>query len=211
MSEILNFLDKIYYINLDHREDRKKLIIEEIKKIDPNLEKTVRFSAVNHPRGFIGCAESHLQILEECIEKDYKNVLVLEDDFVFRDDNSLERLDILIKCDENFNLLLLGRNLLRHRENDVTRKNEILLEVMDAQTTSGYLMSGRIFRPLQEIWSKSLKKLKENPGKQSSLSCDITWKRLQGPGKKVYTTNPSIGLQRASYSDIEKKHLFYGC
>ena len=65
MSQTLNFLDKIYYINLDHREDRKKLIIEEIKKIDPNLEKTVRFAAVNHHRGYIGCAESHLQILEK--------------------------------------------------------------------------------------------------------------------------------------------------
>lgn len=211
MSEILNFLDKIYYINLDHREDRKKLIIEEIKKIDPNLEKTVRFAAVNHHHGYIGCAESHLQILEECIEKDYKNVLVLEDDFMFRNEKSLENLNTLINCDENFNLLLLGRNLLRHRKNEITRKNQILVEVINAQTTSGYLMSNRIFKPLREIWDESLKKLKENPDKQSSLSCDITWKRLQYTGGKVYTTNPSIGLQRPSYSDIEKVHLFYGC
>ena len=130
---------------------------------------------------------------------------------MFRNEKSLENLNTLINCDENFNLLLLGRNLLRHRKNEITRKNQILVEVINAQTTSGYLMSNRIFKPLREIWDESLKKLKENPDKQSSLSCDITWKRLQGTGKKVYTTNPSIGLQRPSYSDIEKVHLFYGC
>ena len=76
-------VDQIYYINLEHRTDRKEHIENEIKKIDPNLKKTTRIEAIKHKQGGIGCGMSHIKVLEDAIEKNYHNIIVLEDDFKF--------------------------------------------------------------------------------------------------------------------------------
>ena len=79
-----NYIDKIYYINLKHRKDRKEHIENQIKKfIDPKLSITTRFNAIANKNGCIGCSESHLAVIEECIQNNYNNVLIFEDDFEF--------------------------------------------------------------------------------------------------------------------------------
>ena len=70
------YIDKIYYINLEHRIDRKEHIENQIKKyIDPELSITKRFNAIENKNGHIGCSKSHLNIIEECIQNNYNNLL----------------------------------------------------------------------------------------------------------------------------------------
>ena len=46
---IENFVDKIYYINLEKRKDRKEHIEKQIKEyLDPNLKITERFNAIKY-------------------------------------------------------------------------------------------------------------------------------------------------------------------
>lgn len=200
-------IDRIFYINLDHRKDRKEHIENEIRKIDPNLEKTERFNAVYSKFGFIGCAESHLEILKKSIKNGYTNVMVLEDDFTFYGNDYKDKIRRLTEFDDNFNLLLLGRNLIHGN-----KLKEDIIEVLDAQTTSGYIMNKRIFENLLKVWERGLVKLKKNPSiTAGDFSCDITWKELQGKNKKIYTTEVYIGKQAHGYSDIEKRIVTYHC
>lgn len=138
-SEIkeLDFIDQIYYINLEHRTDRKEEILQEIKLIDPELKRTARINAIKHDYGEIGCGESHILAIKDAIENNHNMILILEDDFNFDAKISIleEVYQELIKHDSKFNLFQLSRNL--KRGNKISNN---LVEIIDSQTLSGYLI-----------------------------------------------------------------------
>ena len=109
-------IDKIYYINLEHRKDRKEHIEEIIKKyLDSELSITVRYNAIyTKYDGNIGCAMSHLDIIKDCISKNYNNVIILEDDFEFIiDKNKFHNyLNCFFKNFKDYDILLLGANIV---------------------------------------------------------------------------------------------------
>ena len=81
---MLEHIDKIIYINLDSREDRKHEILEEFKRLQIPEDKIIRFTAIRHEtEGAIGCSQSHIAVLKMAIENNWKNYMVLEDDFNF--------------------------------------------------------------------------------------------------------------------------------
>ena len=72
-----NFIDKVVYINLDHRTDRN----EHMKRMTKTFrDKVSRFSAIRNERGIIGCSMSHIEVLKIAIRENYENILILEDD-----------------------------------------------------------------------------------------------------------------------------------
>jgi glycosyl transferase family 25 len=82
----MEFIDHIYFINLDHRTDRLQQFQEEIQKLAP-LDKVERIQAVHKPElGGLGCSLSHVKTLETFLKSDYKNCLVFEDDFMISRD-----------------------------------------------------------------------------------------------------------------------------
>jgi len=88
MSNPFNFFDKIYYINLDSRIDRKKKILKEFEIVGIS-NKVIRFPGVVYTGAYktcplaIGCTLSHRQILKSAINENLSNVLVFEDDCCF--------------------------------------------------------------------------------------------------------------------------------
>ena len=79
-------IDRIYYINLDHRTDRRQEFENEIQKL-ASLEKVERIQAVHKPElGCLGCTLSHVKTLETFLNSEYKTCLVFEDDFMFNQD-----------------------------------------------------------------------------------------------------------------------------
>jgi glycosyl transferase family 25 len=110
MEKVLNFFDDAYYINLDHRVDRR----EKFEKDSYELGfKAKRFSAIrpkledipvsamqilnqNHPNsspardnqlqillGEFGCSLSHRAVVKEAKDRGLNNVLIFEDDCKF--------------------------------------------------------------------------------------------------------------------------------
>jgi glycosyl transferase family 25 len=74
-------IDKIFYINLEKRKDRREEIEKELDTFGLNYE---RFEAIETPGfGILGCGISHLSVLKLAKERKYKNILILEDDFTF--------------------------------------------------------------------------------------------------------------------------------
>ena len=74
------YIDKIFYINLEKRTDRRHDIENELNDFDLSYE---RFKAIETEDGMTGCANSHLAVLKLAKERGHKNVLILEDDFMF--------------------------------------------------------------------------------------------------------------------------------
>ena len=64
---ISNYIDKVFYINLEHRTDRRQEIEGELNNFNIPYE---RFNAYSTPEfGIVGCTKSHLEVLKEQINR----------------------------------------------------------------------------------------------------------------------------------------------
>jgi GR25 family glycosyltransferase involved in LPS biosynthesis len=112
----LDNTDAILYINLENREDRKKLILEELKKMYAPTEKIRKISGVHIPKnGHKGCIQSHILALQVAEMNDWDLTTIIEDDaellitpeeFNNRLTNALAELknkdwDVLMLCTSN--------------------------------------------------------------------------------------------------------------
>ena len=88
--KLFDRFDKVYCINLEHREDRKNHILSECNKYD--LGEVSFFNAFNgnnlsNPykisNGNFGLILTNIEIIKEAKNNNYKNILILEDDCYF--------------------------------------------------------------------------------------------------------------------------------
>lgn len=93
MNNPFNFFDKIYCINLKERKDRWDECLSNFEKYEINNYE--RFDAIkinadlpSKKKGQIGCALSFTSCVKEAINKNYNQILILEDDFIFHDEKN---------------------------------------------------------------------------------------------------------------------------
>jgi glycosyl transferase family 25 len=205
LYKLMKPIDKIYYINLQHRTDRKEHIEQQIQKyLDPTLSITQRFNAIYNENGSLGCTLSHLGVIEDCIKNNYNNVLILEDDFEFIIDNNKFRnyLNVFFNNFKDFDILLLGVNGPRFdNQTDFFRAYNSL-------STSGYILNKKIFTKFKAICDESVYGLTNN-GPASSYAIDVVWQNLQR-NDNVYTFPERVGKQKEGYSDISKQYINHG-
>ncbi|MBE4963665.1 glycosyl hydrolase family 25 [Enterobacter cloacae complex sp. P24RS] len=75
--------DKVIYINLKERHDRKNTIKKELRSLGIPPHLIHRVEATRHLVGQIGRARSHLAAVETAISEGWGNVLILEDNMIF--------------------------------------------------------------------------------------------------------------------------------
>lgn len=186
---------KIYYINLDHRLDRKKQIEEEFRKLDLTAE---RYPAIKNENAPMGCSESHLALIKKARDLKLEKVMILEDDFKFL--ITKEELDVFLgKINSiDFDMIMIGYNLIRSQP-----YNDFLGKVLEAQTTSGYIIHNKFYDSLIKCWQEGLNLYRKYPDEHWNYILDQYWKRLQ-PNSKWYYSLKRIGKQRESYSDLSK-------
>lgn len=185
-------MDKIpiLYINLEQRKDRNQEIIQELNKY--NLVGT-RIEAIKHDDGYIGCALSHIKALDFAIKKRYKEVIILEDDFIFL--QNPDKLDLNI----DYDVFLLGGMIYSCKEHLGFNK------VIDATRTEGYIIKKHYYKKLKDCFIHSVKRLLIKHEHEYKL--DILWKKLQKQDKFYFNIFGLLGGQREGYSDIQKKNL----
>lgn len=193
-------IDKIMYINLDYRTDRKKEIESELDKFNLKYE---RIPAISHINGAIGCSKSHLAIIKYAKQKNYKNILVLEDDFEFiiKKDKFYDEINKLSQV--NFDVCLLAYNT----PNLYDSTYSFLYKIKDAQTASAYIVQSHYYDTLITQWENAIK-LFEETNDDTKYTCDQSWKPLQNKDN-WYCFKTRIGKQRESYSDIQKGIVNY--
>jgi glycosyl transferase family 25 len=191
-----NGINKIMYINLDHRTDRKNQIEEQINSF--NLINYERFPAISHSNGAIGCSKSHLAVIKKAKENNYKNILVLEDDFEFivNKDEFYNQINNLLQVP--FDVCLLAYNT----SNLYDSQYPFLYKIKDAQTTSAYIIQSHYYDTLIAHWEYAIKMFEET-NDDTKYTCDQSWKYLQEKDN-WYCFKMRIGKQRKSYSDIQK-------
>jgi glycosyl transferase family 25 len=192
---MFEFVEKIVYINLEHRTDRKQQIEDVLKDVS---DKVIRFDAIKESHGGVGCTKSHIAVLEMAIREGWKNYLVVEDDAVWNKFETgyhqLEQLSII-----PHDVIVLGSVFAR--VNDQHR-------IFSCQTTTAYIVNSEYYETLLSNFKEGLNGF-IGTGNYSLYAIDQYWKRIQPTGL-WYAVLPSLLIQSAGYSDIEKSVIDNG-
>lgn len=207
MVTCLEDITNIFYINLDHRTDRKDHVESQLSKI--GLQRFQRFSAIKMENGAIGCSMSHLKLLQLALKSGLDHILIVEDDIEFLDLNLFRvQLNRFLKAQQKKGslwdvILFAGNNMPPY-----TIIDDTCVKVSHCQTTTGYLVNGHYIEKLINNIRTGLTNLLRNPEKHLLYAIDMYWISLQKSDQWVLIT-PLTVVQRDDYSDIEKKVVHY--
>ena len=188
----------VVYINLDHREDRRTHVETQLKSI--GIENAVRFSAIKHDDGALGCSMSHLKCVENAKKNNDKYLMVCEDDIEFTDpDLFTTQLNSFFNSNIKWDVILLaGNNMM-----PFVQENNYSIKVMNCQTTTGYIVKNTYYDTLINNYKDGIERLIET-NNHLKYSIDKYWFRLQRKDN-WYLIIPLSVVQKEDYSDIEKK------
>ena len=202
---------KYYYINLKHRVDRNTHMIKQFQlygiknyeRIDACTYNLNEKKLNKRTDGRIGCTMSHIKTLETFLASEYEYCTVFEDDFMFKvDKESYDKtLNSILSADFKWDVILFSSKILSSIE-----YSQHFNKVLNGQTTSSYLVTKEYAKKLLENYKEALAGLKST--QESKYCIDIHWKLLQ-PNDNWFVTNPIIGKQMPSYSDISKENVSY--
>lgn len=208
----MDLIESIYFINLDHRVDRLNEFQAEIKRMGIPESKVKRISGVYKPElGALGCGLSHVKTLDAFLETGQSYCLIFEDDFQFTVDPNYFRflLSHSFQIQKDFDVIMLAANIMKEEKT----QSRFLSRILDAQTSSAYLISREYAKTVRDTLQEGMKLLEEwyeiHKQPKHEYCLDIYWKQLQPKGK-WFVFHPKLGKQRESYSDIERKITNYG-
>ena len=195
---------------MDKRQDRKIEIEHELQSMNL-FTKCERFVGIETQTcGIIGCTKSHLEVLKIAKQRNYKNVLILEDDFMFL--VSKEILEDELQCfftsieQSSFDICMLSYNLIH---GEPISNNTKLIKAMEVQTASGYIVNASFYDALIILYEENIPLL-ENTQMHWLYANDQCWKKLQ-PQSNWYCFQRRLGKQRAGFSDNSKEIMDFGC
>jgi GR25 family glycosyltransferase involved in LPS biosynthesis len=177
---------------LEHRNDRRVEFLESIKEYPFNI---YRFNAIKNSKSYIGCALSHLYLIEYAKRMNLPYIIVAEDDAVINvsPEKISTLLDILTNNLDKWNIFngcpTFGDGL-EHDDNILVSEsfNE-LLKVSNYGLSTAFIIYNR------NIYDKLLTF-------DFKIAID---QHIQKISLQHIHKNEMIVYQRASYSDIEKK------
>lgn len=209
-----NKFDKIYYLNLDSREDRKNRIEDHFNKFKITAERipgtVITPEQVNdYNKGMIldeynlglapariGCAVTQLKAIQAAKDVGAKNVLIFEDDaFIFEEHiealkEALKELEYLPKWD----MLFLGANVL----SPIHQIAPHVGKMTGAYCAHAYVVNAHFFDKMLEYKYEQFKAYDE-----------YIFNEMRNPNYNIYAVLPIIATQYESYSNIEGKDVNY--
>jgi len=190
-------IEKVVYINLEHRLDRKERVESELKKYFPS-EKIQRFNAIKDERGAVGCTKSHIAVLEMAIQQNWNNVLIVEDDAIWsKFDKGYPVYETLIK--NQFDVITFGTTYVKYDNTNY--------RLLNGQSTTAYLVNKHYYKTLLDNFQYGLKQLIIT-NKLPIYAVDMHWKLLQKTDN-WFCIVPSLLVQGLSYSDVQNKDANY--
>ena len=210
-----SIFDAILYINLEKRQDRKESILNEFMRMDIPDNFIHRIDAIYVKEcGHLGCTKSHLKALEYAKEKGFKNVLILEDDFIFQ--LPKERvffmfMQFIKEHKQNWDVFMFT-TYWKEYFNEVDM--HYIKQVKYGTTGAGYLINNTdgyidiLYANLSEshlLLNDEVEKFKKNnPDKKLYITdnaFDQYWRTLQ-IRDRFFITEPYFGNQSSSPSTI---------
>lgn len=215
---MFSFFEKIYCINLSNRTDRWDHCQNQFSKF--GIYNVQRFDAVkcNHPglsakaNAHIGCVLSHYNIIKEAKLKNYSNILVLEDDFLFLKEPNELNIKLKKSLDElppDWDIFYLGCNFVKGYDYEpAERLSDNLIKVNTGFCTHSLAYSSKGM-------DKILKSFKVNSESDilyfSREYESIGWYLVREFQYKnnCFAPNELLSSQAAGFSDIEGRRLNY--
>ena len=206
MNVLNQFFDKIYCINLDSRTDRwnecqqmfskYNLEVERFSAFEPNIEATC---CINNKK--FSLIRTHREIIKICKENDINNVLIFEDDVEFCDylpnytkSSFEERFNNSISyLPTDWNVLYLGCGNYTNNRSFVGGE---LYKI-------GYGLTTHAIAINKNFYDVILNKLESPFQELDTIYCELLHKH------NCFSYYPNLISQRASFSDIENKHVNY--
>lgn len=210
-----DFFDKIFYINLDSRPGRKATVEKLFNQYGIKAE---RFSAIQlspeqnenlrqdgcffrgderpeHARYTKSCTLSHLSVIFRAKLMGYKNVLVFEDDVIFREDIIPELSLALedLKKQERWDMFYIGCNPLKYK-----KVTEHLGMSKGALAAHAYAVNNHFYDTILSIPFKHLP------------STDMYYHNLGTlESNRIYMAMQNLAWQSPSYSTLEETNVDY--
>lgn len=183
------FIDKVVYINLARRHDRR-IHMEKFTKTFG--DKVIRFEAIEDTNGAIGCSKSHLSVLKMAKTNNWRNVLILEDDAEW---NSFEKgykvLETLSKS--FFDVIMLGGTFIS--------RDSQTLKLNSCKTSSAYIVSQHYYDTLISNMEEGLGLFITRGWEGGTFSLDTYWNSLQSRDT-WFIVDPCLVYQKPGYSDV---------
>jgi glycosyl transferase family 25 len=194
--EMWDFVDKVVYINLDHRTDRN----EHMKRVTETFgDKVTRFSAIKMNNGAFGCSASHIMVLKMAIENNWNNILIMEDDAEWH--NFEQGYKTLKKLASNpYDVIMLGGSFVSY-DIETYRLHRAL-------TTTAYLVNKHYMPVLLQNFEEGLRNFIMSPSDPGLYALDTYNNRLQQVDN-WYIVQPPLAYQRPTFSDVEQRFVNY--
>lgn len=198
----MEHIDKIIYINMDARTDRRAELEAEFTRLGIPNDKIMRFPASSYngcPN--TGCLVSHANVIHLAYEMGYRNVLVLEDDFRFIEDAAKVNADIgaFFDMKQDWDVLMLTTCSAVVIPEYV---GYLASRISSSTNGAGYLVNRPMMMELVELFDSNVENL-FNTKAHWLYQNDILWKSLM-PTKQWYMFNHYLGYQVGGYSDLSQ-------
>lgn len=213
--KINEYFDKVYCINLDKRKDRWLEIQEEFQKNEIEVE---RFSAIegnpmgwkhvledqgklNHIKkqsfiGAAGCMASHVNLWKTAKKNGYDNILIVEDDCIFRENLQQLFSQRISEVPNNWDLLYFGGV---HK----TCNGKYLPEsVSDYVLKCARMITTTCYAIKSSCYDLAIDTVLENEPVFHAVVDGYLAAYIQ-PKCNAYAFAPPFAWQRAGYSDIQ--------
>lgn len=157
--KIQEFIDGGFYINLDHRKDKDQVMVNQLKNLglDEFIERysavaafdTIEYRVSDNEKMFLlgqATSQSHKNIIQIAKDRNYKNVLVFEDDALFHNNeiaiSIIEKsLDELSKI-EDWDVFFLGANL---HDKELNLQSDHLIKCDCCISSHAYILNEKCF------------------------------------------------------------------
>ena len=198
----INSLDAIIYINLENRGDRKDVLMQDLEKLNTNMNKVHKVSGVFIPKnGHKGCIQSHILALNMIKLNKWKRVLILEDDAQLNmhpeivNDVLKKTMDTLDNNYSNWDVIMLGtaNKVLDDKNNisydinvsthDGTDKETLQIQKLKTATTSSaYIVKDIYVDNILDLFNTCNNNMKHNKltgDNYEFWALDQKWAELQ--------------------------------
>ena len=205
MATIKNISDiqHIFYINLEHRKDRKIHVEEQLHTLGFSREQIQRFPALQLSNGALGCSMSHFKCIQTAKDNKWPHILVCEDDIQFLNPELFtQQMNTFLssKSANDWDVLLLAGNNMHPYE----KTNDFCIQVHHCLTTTGYLVQSHYYDTLLENYKQGILSLMKDSENKRMYAIDKYWIALQ-ERDSWFLIIPTSVVQREDFSDIEKK------
>ncbi|WP_455648566.1 glycosyltransferase family 25 protein [Kluyvera sp.] len=202
-----NIIDKVIFINLDRRKDRRVRIVKHLKKIGVPKDKVFRLDAVEHSPGYIGCSLSHIAALEMAQQNKWQRVLILEDDFSFSEtEENFENVNRYFKTLNNisWHVAFLAAN---YQQVTPLKSVDYLVRVDKAWCACAYIVNASYYDKLIHNYRSGVFALLQGGSKQE-YAIDVNWHSCMQEDLWLGIF-PNSGYQLPDKSDIEEVEVDY--